>query len=318
MTRPEEEKIYSRIAIDSMVNDSVTDFDLYVKGPNGLLLYGAAGYKWHKKELVDLKALGYRYFYHRNSETSQVFMYYSLNRLPRIDQELPPPQRIKAIEHIGADYTKCLYHSDFLTPSAIDRSISLAQAAVNCLSEDRSVIHNMKDLSRHDEYTYFHGIRVSLYAIAIANNLGINDTEAKIALASGALLHDIGKKCISKTILEKPTQLSHEERNALREHPRIGFNLVKDTKIGYIGREIILHHHEKPNGSGYPDGLDRNSILPEAQIVSLADSFDALTSTRFHEVRRSKFDALSLIKHQVIEKLIPWEIYRALVNSIAP
>jgi HD-GYP domain-containing protein (c-di-GMP phosphodiesterase class II) len=112
--------------------------------------------------------------------------------------------------------------------------------------------------------------------------------------------------------------LSNGEWEVMRSHPVLGHTTVKDSILSHVPREIILHHHEKLDGSGYPDGLDRNSILGEVQIACLADIFDALTSSRSYQQKRSRYEALDFIKHKMLtQKAVAHDPYRALIQCLA-
>ena len=99
-------------------------------------------------------------------------------------------------------------------------------------------------------------------------------------LAKGAHLHDIGKLGIPDGILLKPGPLTAEERRLMQRHVQIGFDLVADIAFLADAAEIVLTHHERYDGSGYPRGLKRDEILPSARIFAVVDSFDAITSDR--------------------------------------
>jgi HD-GYP domain-containing protein (c-di-GMP phosphodiesterase class II) len=104
----------------------------------------------------------------------------------------------------------------------------------------------------------------------------------------------------------------------MRSHPEMGFGQISETVLSHVPREIILHHHEKRNGKGYPHGLDEKSLLPEVQIATLADIFDALTSSRTYQTARTKFEALDFIKSKLLKEEICPEAFKALVMCLAP
>src|SRR5690606_10841148 len=95
-----------------------------------------------------------------------------------------------------------------------------------------------------------------------------------------------------------------------------GFEAVADSILSHVPREIILHHHEKLDGSGYPDQLDARSLLPEVQIATLADVFDALTSSRCYQNKRTRYEGLDFIKHKMLGAKISKEAFKALVECL--
>ncbi len=117
-------------------------------------------------------------------------------------------------------------------------------------------------------------------------------------IKKGALLHDIGKKRIEKNLLEKQTKLSLDEFRFIKEHSRLGIKELTKLDGSNIVRNIILLHHEKWDGSGYPFGLIGRNIPIEARIVSVADCYDALTSVRVYKEKISHEEALEILKSE--------------------
>lgn len=143
------------------------------------------------------------------------------------------------------------------------------------------------DLRDHE--TAGHSQRVCRYSLEIARAMGWSDKMLG-SLARGACLHDIGKLGVRDGILLKPGPLTAEERKVMQQHPQIGYDLVKDIPFLADAAEIILSHHERYDGAGYPRGLQREEILPSARIFAVADTLDAITSDRPYR-RASSFNA---------------------------
>jgi len=130
-----------------------------------------------------------------------------------------------------------------------------------------------------DNETAGHSQRVCRYSLEIARVMGWSQAQSE-SLARGAHLHDIGKLGIPDSILLKPGPLTVDERTLMQRHVQIGFDLVKDIAFLSDASEIVLTHHERYNGAGYPRGLRGDQILPGVRIFAVADSFDAITSNR--------------------------------------
>ncbi len=140
-----------------------------------------------------------------------------------------------------------------------------------------------------DNETAGHSQRVCRYALEIARAMGWSE-EKLGSLAKGAYLHDIGKLGIPDGILLKPGPLTAAERTLMQRHVQIGFGLIKDIAFLSDAAEIVLTHHERYNGGGYPRGLKGDEILPSSRIFAVADSFDAITSDRPYR-RASPYEA---------------------------
>jgi putative nucleotidyltransferase with HDIG domain len=165
---------------------------------------------------------------------------------------------------------------------------------------ERSYEHTLQALGAaidlRDNQTAGHSLRVCRYSIEIARAMGWSDKQMG-SLARGAYLHDIGKLGISDGILLKPGPLTAEERRIMQEHPRIGFELVKDIPFLADAAEIVLTHHERYDGGGYPHGLKGEEILPGARIFAIADTLDAITADRPYRRASSFQSARETISH---------------------
>lgn len=307
---------FTKFKVDTLVDNSVTDFDLYVDIQRHFILYSGMGYKWLRDELTQLLSQGFHTFYIRRSDLPKAEMYSALAKLPEIEKQLAPKERIRSIEDVGAKFVQCLYDGE-LTPACVKKAETIGQAMVDCVAEDKSCIKFLSSLADYDYYTYYHSVRVAAYAVAIAVSMGQSDMEVLRQIALGGIFHDIGKKEIPPNVLNKNGALTDNEWKLMRSHPVLGHQQISETILSHVSREIILHHHEKRNGRGYPHGLDQNSILPEVQIATLADVFDALTSSRAYQSRRTRYEALDLIKHRMLGDDLAPEAFRALVSCLA-
>lgn len=149
-------------------------------------------------------------------------------------------------------------------------------------------------LEAKDDYTRGHSERVERYSKALANEMRLGRSQIE-NLSVAALLHDIGKIGIDGCILQKPSSLTEEERSAIQKHPEISVNILKEVKLPPIVFEIILHHHERFGGNGYPAGSAGECLPIEVFILSVADTYDAITSTRPYSAAKSPENAKDII-----------------------
>ena len=152
-------------------------------------------------------------------------------------------------------------------------------------------------LEAKDVYTRGHSERVGAMSRRLAIVLGLSPAEAEVVARAG-LLHDIGKIGIPEAVLRKTGPLSADEWVLMRRHPVIGAQIVAPFEFFTAGAVIIRHHHERVDGSGYPDGLTGNGIPLGARIVAVADVFDALTSDRPYRPAMTAEDALAQLMAQ--------------------
>lgn len=186
--------------------------------------------------------------------------------------------------------------------SVKERARSLESRVLEGLHEveqrERETLYRLaKAIEYRDLGTGIHLLRMSHYAEVIAEALGMPDEETKI-LTSAAPLHDIGKIGIPDAVLLKRGSLTDEEFAVMRKHPLIGYEILRDSRSRFVqmGALIALRHHERWDGSGYPDGLKADAIPLPARIVAVADVFDALTSVRPYKPAWSPDEALNYLK----------------------
>lgn len=143
-----------------------------------------------------------------------------------------------------------------------------------------------EEVDARDPYTYEHSKRVAEYARSIARRLGLSAAEVEL-VELAAKVHDVGKIRIPDAVLLKPGRLTPEERRVMETHPRLGHDILKRFAEYAKVLELVLTHHERYDGHGYPNGLVARRLLLMAQVIPVADSFDAMTSNRAYR------DALS-------------------------
>lgn len=168
-----------------------------------------------------------------------------------------------------------------LSKHAVQQVNSIADDILVDIGNDSTYLGNqMIALQNYDDYTYKHCLRVSMLSTGIANELHLSQDDIREVIIA-ALLHDIGKSNIDHEIIAKPGKLTNEEFDKIKQHPYIGYQILKRT--GGYGANIlagVLFHQEKYDGSGYPTGIAGKKIPLIARIITVADVFDALTSNR--------------------------------------
>ncbi len=134
-------------------------------------------------------------------------------------------------------------------------------------------------LDYREQETEFHSRRVASYALLIAKKMGLTEVELK-NLYWGGLMHDIGKIGIPDAILLKPAKLTEEEWAVMKKHPLIGYDILKDIEFLKEATKVVLYHHERWDGHGYPEGLQDTEIPLIARVFAISDTYDAITSDR--------------------------------------
>jgi HD-GYP domain-containing protein (c-di-GMP phosphodiesterase class II) len=185
--------------------------------------------------------------------------------------------------------------------------VRLARADVAELSEFRRVASGVDRVARfraaaslaravdsRDAYTGSHSERVASFAAQIAEQLGLPADQIELTRLAGSL-HDLGKLAIPEEILRKPAALSDAERLVLERHPQIGYRMLESLGVDPIA-DWVLHHHERWDGVGYPDGLAGEGIPMGARIIFVADAFDAMTSDRLYRAALTYEEAVAEVE----------------------
>ena len=169
------------------------------------------------------------------------------------------------------------------------KAIKVSEAAPLVDEISRSITRNpeafinLTRLKTKDDYTYMHSVAVCALMIALGKQLGLHEDELKEVGLAG-LLHDVGKMMVDQDVLNKPGKLTDEEFALMKDHPRRGWELLKDSsEITAVALDVCLHHHERMDGKGYPDQLAGEQISLYARMGAVCDVYDALTSNRCYK-----------------------------------
>lgn len=219
---------------------------------------------------------------------------------------------IENLYNITQEVTKAVQSKAPLPSREINQIID--NIADNIRLEEGAIL-NLIDLKEFDDYTYTHSINVSMLAILFAKRLNYPaDMVQRVGVAG--LLHDEGKIMVPIEVIQKPGRLTREEFRIIKMHPIYSYEIIKSTgNFHNIVHEAILYHHEKFSGGGYPVGIKGEMMGEIAQIISLADIFDAITSERSYQPARPFWYALSQITRE-IETSFSKRLAKVFLNEI--
>jgi putative two-component system response regulator len=179
------------------------------------------------------------------------------------------------------------------------RSLLKLKQRTDELERAESVLFSLaRSIEGKDTYTHGHCERLSEYSARLGEHLGLAEDQL-IALRRAGVVHDVGKIAVPDAILLKPGSLTAEEWKLIREHPVVGERICAPLKSFRFVLPIIRHHHEKFDGSGYPDGLRGQAIPETARVLQIVDVYDALTTDRPYKKAFSITDALQTMKQEV-------------------
>lgn len=179
-----------------------------------------------------------------------------------------------------------------------------------------NILSSMRCFNQHDEYLLKHSIEVGVLSAMIGKWLNLSEKDV-FDLATAGILHDIGKIKVPKYIINKPGQLTEQEYEIAKKHADYGYDfLTSDGSFNDAICKGVLHHHERFNGSGYPNRLKGQAIPLYARIIGIADVFNALISDRVYQIKTSPFLAADVVKAMSFDELDP-EITNLFLKKIS-
>jgi HD-GYP domain-containing protein (c-di-GMP phosphodiesterase class II) len=293
---------YTEIELRSMKLSEPTDFPIYIfnGSSENYVLYKKADTPFtdDDREKLMKKEIDYVYVRHEDVERYLAYVESQLHKIIR-DPNIPYEKR----SEIFYDTAKFRVRKILEAPrsgESIKQSKEIVTNMVDYLLDNEMALTTVLDILSYDYYTYTHSVNVSTFAISLAYAVGIEDTELLHNIGVGALLHDVWKSGISQCILNKPGLLNNTEWKIIKEHPLLGEEILRDKpQISRASREIVLQHHEKCNGQGYPYGLRDPQIADTAKIAAVCDVFDALTTRRCYKDALETFPALNIMKSEM-------------------
>jgi HD-GYP domain-containing protein (c-di-GMP phosphodiesterase class II) len=216
------------------------------------------------------------------------------------DHSLPAPEKSRIVH----DNTMVMMDNLLRAPTKenIRETKETIAALVEMILTDDETAGYLTKITSYDYYTYAHSVNVGFLAISMAKVLfRHSDGHDMYELGAGFFLHDIGKVEINPAIVNKRGGLSDAEMNEMRRHPLFGYKVLRDAEqLTDECKSIVLQHHERNDGTGYPKGLRGDEIHLYGKICSLADVYDALTTDRPYRAKMPPFEALVVMRDQMI------------------
>jgi putative nucleotidyltransferase with HDIG domain len=217
----------------------------------------------------------------------------------------------------AVDPSKRDNNKKILNPEIFMSLNSTIEKIVGEIRKNHELSFNMVELLSTDLYTYTHSVNVTILSLMMSHELGYSEAD-QFKIGIGCLLHDIGKVLVDDEILHKREALSASEFRKMQKHSKDGYDMIKDNdSLTAISKNIVLLHHEKLDGSGYPYQLKGDEIKKHVRISTIADIFDAVTSDRVYSKELPVYKGLELVASYAPAK-IDEELYHILSKKIAP
>lgn len=210
-------------------------------------------------------------------------------------EEIPMEKKAEVLYESAINVVEDVFENP-RSGSTIKRSKEMIGRSVDYILSDPKAYINLLKIRRHDYYTFTHSVNVCTFLVSLAQNLGVKDKKTLNEIGEGGLLHDLGKSLIPASIINKQGQLTSSEWNVMRQHPTLGVQIARQTRdISPIALTIIGQHHERQSGSGYPQGLHAGELNLYANMASIVDVYDAVTTNRSYSQAKEPMDAIKLM-----------------------
>jgi HD-GYP domain-containing protein (c-di-GMP phosphodiesterase class II) len=286
------------IQLDSLVIDTVLDFDLHSKTVNqAFVLFRGRDQEFGSRHRDALLSHGIHTLYVSELDQRQYGRYIEQNigRLAA-DPSVSPLKRAELLYSVS----KGVLLDAFANPRSTDlvkRVDKVMPHMVDTVVQGKEALASMISIMSYDYYTFTHSINVSTFTVALANEAGVTNRQELYELGTGALLHDLGKSEIPKDILNKSGPLTAEEMEVMKTHVIRGEKLLL-SKDGMTASRMlpVSLHHEKLSGRGYPRGLKAEQIHLHGRITAICDCFDAMTTHRPYAQGLNAYQAVQLMK----------------------
>ncbi|MCK4737436.1 MAG: HD domain-containing protein [Sulfurimonas sp.] len=285
-------KFYATFDISSVKVEDTIPFDIFIKRDKDYIIIIEAGTFISEKLYAKLKKQENLYI-DKKDEEKQILSCETLKYYIRYNRD-DIKKRVQLLYEVN-DQLFDIYFSNKDNKINLDCVELIIKSVIYLIKYDKKFIKNSIPHFKYDHKIQNHSLQVTLYAISLGNALNLNEARL-LQLGIAALLHDIGYKKVDDSILNKNTPLSSEENKQIQKHTQYGVDILKQNHINdsYV-IDAVMHHHERYDGSGYPEKLTKDDISEFASIISICDVFDALTNNRPHRKEYSSFDALKMM-----------------------
>ncbi len=293
-----EDSFYFAVSPLMMFPSTKGEFGIYLKINGRFMLYAHPDEPFSTDHLERLHQNGVQEVYVHTKQRAK-FETYLEDHLGNflMNDDLPFQERSRVFYSASVDVMQDTFKSRLpgtLPRERFQKIAKFVRAGTKYLLKDKS-FKSMASFISHDYYTWSHCVHVFVFSQALLHTYHIDGNQL-FYCGLGAILHDLGKVAVDRSILEKPGLLSPEEREIMKAHPLKGVALCSTLPLNQDAINCILFHHEKMNGTGYPTGLCGEEMPLAVRVISVCDVYAALTTDRPYAKAKTPYEALSLMK----------------------
>ncbi len=308
---------YVPVLLETLRIDSIPDFDLYNRVGKEYILYRRGKHPFTEEHRRALVENGVRALYVPEKEIGRYWDYLKENVTVILSDPQLPPQRKAEVFHASAIGLTRNVFATRGSEEALKTAGEVVKGSAQLLLEGRQGFHAFLQMVGTDANFYSHAVNVCTYGIALARDLGLpHDQLAE--LGTGLLLHDLGMIGVPPETVKKAQSLTSQEWEPIYAHPERGLIMYEEGGgKSDIAKAVILNHHERMDGSGYPRGLLGPEIPLVGRIAGVVDVFDALTTERPYRPALSTFQALVCMKRDLRAGL-DQDLVQRLIRILGP
>jgi len=300
---------YFVINLSTVRIDSVLDFDLFTRNRQHgqMVLFRAQDLPFTADIRQRLVENGVRQMFVRTDDRAKYRHYVEENMGAILADSHVDLEEKSDLLYSTSTWLMADMFEDPTRPEGLRRCRNMVEHTVDYILSGRDACLSLMSLTSHDYYTYTHSVNVCIYSVMLTREVfPEHDDEMIRDLGTAFLLHDIGKTRVPPEIINKPGPLTPEEWETMRRHPEDGYRILED--LGYMNHDIgviVMQHHERHDGNGYPHKRKGEDIHIYGKICCIADVFDALTTNRPYRSASSTYDALAIMKKEMIKNFDP-------------
>jgi len=289
---------YIPVSLATIDPSKVTNFPLFIRDnpETPIRLFRDADYPFEADDIERLIDRGVTHLFVTMNDHLRYQQYLRKNFVVIIeDESLPVKRRFGCLNEVVRDVLAEVFTRRD-TAKTVETVRQIASQTVELICREDVVATDLMHVLHHDYHTFTHSANVAYYCLLLGKTSGITDRCDLQQIATGALLHDVGKLDIPESILKKRSRLDDDERSIIEQHPTIGLRLLMhrdDLSFGQL--MMVYQHHERMDGSGYPVGLSGSRIHPWAQLCAIVDVYEALTSNRPYRPALSREEAIAIL-----------------------
>ncbi len=294
---------YIAITKNALVDDTKIEFDLFLKndisGRSRYILFCRGNQQFSSDLREELLSKNVEQFYISSKDTDKYLLYQeqNLNQIVE-DSSKSSLQKSGALYQVAKNLTQDIL-KDPLPTHTIERASVWVGNTITHILQNEKTFSTLFEVSSNDYHTHTHSINVSIIGLLFGKYLSLSPDELE-CLGTGLLLHDIGKTRLPQNIITKSGNLTSEEFNIVKKHPKEGLKILEDNnKIDGKSLKVVIQHHENDDGTGYPYGIGGSDIHLFGHISRIIDAYDAMTSDRPYAAAMRPFATLAEIKEEM-------------------